>query len=85
VDPSSVVYVSFGSLDALGKSKWHNWRAGGRRGSNNYFLWVVRELEEAKLPKDFVRETSEKDLVIKWCPQLHVSGAQIYWVLLYSL
>ena len=47
----------------LEKSKWHNWRAGGRRGSNNYFLWVVRELEEAKLPKDFVREISEKDLV----------------------
>jgi pathogen-inducible salicylic acid glucosyltransferase len=72
------------SLDALGEEQMAS-LAGGRRGSNNYFLWVVRELEEAKLPKDFVREISEKDLVIKWCPQLHVSGAQIYWVLLYSL
>ncbi|XWS31162.1 hypothetical protein CRYUN_Cryun23aG0053400 [Craigia yunnanensis] len=42
------------------------------KGSNCYFLWVVRETEEAKLPNNFIEETSEKGLVVTWCPQLEV-------------
>ncbi|KAE8038035.1 hypothetical protein FH972_010581 [Carpinus fangiana] len=67
----SVVYVSFGSLAAFGVEQMEE-IAWGLRMSNRCFLWVVRELEEAKLPKNFVEETSEKGLVVRWCPQLEV-------------
>jgi pathogen-inducible salicylic acid glucosyltransferase len=67
----SVVYVSFGSLVAFEVEQMEE-IAWGLRMSNRCFLWVVRELEEAKLPKNFVEETSEKGLVVRWCPQLEV-------------
>ncbi|KAF2289035.1 hypothetical protein GH714_024311 [Hevea brasiliensis] len=67
----SVVYVSFGSLATLGAEQMEELCWGLRR-SNCYFLWVVRESEEAKLPENFVQETSEKGLVVRWCPQLEV-------------
>jgi pathogen-inducible salicylic acid glucosyltransferase len=67
----SVVYVSFGSMAALEVEQMAE-LAWGLRMSNNYFLWVVRASEEAKLPKNFVEETSEKGLVVRWCPQLEV-------------
>ncbi|XP_059664371.1 mogroside IE synthase-like [Cornus florida] len=67
----SVVYVSFGSLAELGIEQMEE-LAWGLRGSNKYFLWVVRASEEAKLPKDFVEETSKKGLVVSWCPQMEV-------------
>ncbi|CBI33059.3 unnamed protein product, partial [Vitis vinifera] len=38
--------------------------------SNAYFLVVVRESEQAKLPQNFKEETAEKGLVVSWCPQL---------------
>ncbi|KAL5794449.1 hypothetical protein ACOSP7_003043 [Xanthoceras sorbifolium] len=67
----SVVYVSFGSIavlkqDQMGELAW------GLKGSNCYFLWVVRESKETKLPKNFIEETSEKGLLVNWCPQLEV-------------
>ncbi|KAI3468413.1 hypothetical protein Pfo_025076 [Paulownia fortunei] len=46
--------------------------AWGLRLSNKHFLWVVRSSEESKLPKDFAQETSEKGLIVSWCPQLDV-------------
>ncbi|XP_062175064.1 UDP-glycosyltransferase 74F2-like [Alnus glutinosa] len=67
----SVVYVSFGSMAALEVEQMAE-LAWGLRMSNSYFLWVVRASEEAKLPKNFVEETSEKGLVVRWCPQLEV-------------
>lgn len=67
----SVVYVSFGSLAALNQDQMGE-LAWGLKGSNYYFLWVVRESEESKLPKNFIEETSEKGLVVSWCPQLEV-------------
>ncbi|KAL7201240.1 hypothetical protein ACSBR1_033031 [Camellia fascicularis] len=67
----SVVYVSFGSLAELGVDQMEE-LAWGLGDSNYHFLWVVGSKEEAKLPKDFVRETSEKGLVVSWCPQLQV-------------
>ncbi|KAL7201231.1 hypothetical protein ACSBR1_033022 [Camellia fascicularis] len=63
----SVVYVSFGSLAELRVDQMEE-LAWGLGDSNCHFLWVVRSKEEAKLPKDFVRETSEKGLVVSWCP-----------------
>ncbi|KAM7510947.1 hypothetical protein LguiB_009822 [Lonicera macranthoides] len=67
----SVVYVSFGSLAKLGSNQMEE-LAWGLRRSSKYFLWVVRVSEEAKLPDKFVEETSEKGLVVSWCPQLDV-------------
>ncbi|KAL6343273.1 hypothetical protein AAG906_022189 [Vitis piasezkii] len=70
-DTGSVVYVSFGSLASLGEEQMEE-LAWGLKRSNSQFLWVVRELEKKKLPSNFVEETSEKGLVVSWCPQLEV-------------
>ena len=70
-DTVSVVYVSFGSLASLGEEQMEE-LAWGLKRSNSQFLWVVRELEKKKLPSNFVEETSEKGLVVSWCPQLEV-------------
>lgn len=67
----SVVYVSFGSMAVLEAEQIEE-LAWGLRMSNTYFLWVVRESEQPKLPTNFVEETSEKGLVVHWCPQLEV-------------
>ncbi|TXG72998.1 hypothetical protein EZV62_001577 [Acer yangbiense] len=67
----SVVYVSFGSLAALGEEQMEE-LAWGLKRSNSYFLWVVRESEEKKLPSNFIEETSDKGLVVTWSPQLQV-------------
>ncbi|XP_022759824.1 UDP-glycosyltransferase 74E2-like [Durio zibethinus] len=67
----SVVYVSFGSLAAVEAEQMEE-IAWGLKGSKSQFLWVVRASEEAKLPKTFVDQTSEKGLVVTWCPQLEV-------------
>ncbi|XP_021834106.1 UDP-glycosyltransferase 74E2-like [Prunus avium] len=64
-------YVSFGSVAKLGEEKVEELCLGLRR-SKHYFLWVVRASESAKLPKGFAEETSEKGLVVSWCPQLEV-------------
>ncbi|WCJ37274.1 UDP-Glycosyltransferase superfamily protein [Euphorbia peplus] len=66
----SVVYVSFGSIANINEEQMEE-LALGLKSSNCYFLWVVREPEQSKLPKNFV---SEKGLVVKWCPQLEVLG-----------
>ncbi|XVF32010.1 hypothetical protein REPUB_Repub17cG0044500 [Reevesia pubescens] len=67
----SVIYVSFGSLASAGDEQMAE-LVWALKGSNCYFLWVVRETEEAKLPNKFRKETSEKGLVVSWCPQLEV-------------
>ncbi|KAF6145684.1 hypothetical protein GIB67_002778 [Kingdonia uniflora] len=67
----SVIYVSFGSVVPLSEDDMEE-LAWGLRNSNKHFLWVVRETEELKLPIDFVKETSDKGLVVKWCSQMEV-------------
>ena len=67
----TVVYVSFGSLAALGEEQMEE-LAWALKRSNSYFLWVVRETETKKLPINFLEETSERGLVVTWCPQLEV-------------
>ncbi|KAK7316333.1 hypothetical protein VNO77_35289 [Canavalia gladiata] len=66
----SVVYVSFGSL-AIFDEKQMEELAWSLRECSSYFLWVVRESEQIKLPKDFEKKT-EKGLVVTWCSQLEV-------------
>ena len=70
-DTGTVVYVSFGSMAALGEEQMEELALGLKR-SNRYFLWVVRESETKKLPTKFVEETTERGLVVTWCPQLEV-------------
>ncbi|KAI3926030.1 hypothetical protein MKW98_028166 [Papaver atlanticum] len=38
------------------------------------FLWVVKQAEENKIPSEFLEKisTSDKGLMIRWCPQLEV-------------
>ena len=67
----SVVYASFGSMAALGEEQMEELSLG-LKNSNCNFLWVVRESEEKKLPDNFLEETTEKGLVVTWCPQLDV-------------
>lgn len=69
----SVAYVSFGSMAELKVDQMHELAMGLRR-SNCYFLWVVRPSEAEKLPQGFANgtETSQKGLIVTWCPQLEV-------------
>ncbi|KAM5569913.1 mogroside IE synthase-like [Rosa sericea] len=69
--PGSVVYASFGSLADLSIEQTAE-LAWGLENSSFNFLWVVRETEKDKLPKNFVEEISGKGLVVSWCPQLQV-------------
>ncbi|XVF29641.1 hypothetical protein REPUB_Repub15cG0139400 [Reevesia pubescens] len=70
-ETGSVVYVSFGSLAAVGEDQMQELALGLRR-SNSFFLWVIRETEQEKLPANFIEESSEKGLVVSWSPQLEV-------------
>ncbi|GLT46084.1 hypothetical protein SLA2020_198690 [Shorea laevis] len=68
---NSVVYVSFGSVAELKEEQMEE-LAWGLKGSNCFFLWVVRASEEAKLPKTFTEEVAQKGLLVRWCSQLEV-------------
>ena len=70
-ETGSVVYTSFGSLASLGEEQMEE-LTWGLKNSNYYFLWVVRETEQQKLPSNFLEETVENGLVVNWCPQLEV-------------
>lgn len=67
----SVVYVSMGSWSQLETGQTEE-IAAALKNTGFHFLWVVRENERPKLPENFVDQTSEKGLVVSWCPQLEV-------------
>lgn len=69
--PRSVIYVSFGSLSVLTTEQTEE-LAWALRTHDSHFLWVVRSLEEAKLPPEFSEETSSRGLLVPWCHQLEV-------------
>ncbi|XP_052172420.1 mogroside IE synthase-like isoform X2 [Diospyros lotus] len=74
---ASVVYASFGSLACLSEAQmeelaWGLHNATAAAHFRFHFLWVVRASEEAKLPANFVDETSEIGLIVNWSPQLRV-------------
>ena len=70
-ETGSVVYVSFGSMTALGEEQMEEIAWGLKRSDCN-FLWVVRESEKKKLPSNFAEESSEKGLIVTWSQQLEV-------------
>ncbi|XP_019175396.1 PREDICTED: UDP-glycosyltransferase 74E2-like [Ipomoea nil] len=70
-EPKSVVYVSFGSYVVMSEEQMEE-IAWGLVQSNKYFIWIVRESELVKLPKDFKFKTFEKGIIVKWCSQVDV-------------
>jgi len=66
----SVVYVSFGSFAGPSAEQTEE-LACGLRDSGSYFMWVIRDSEQGRLPKGFL-DTVEKGLIVNWCPQLQV-------------
>ncbi|GAB4825783.1 hypothetical protein Ancab_008659 [Ancistrocladus abbreviatus] len=69
--PSSVVYVSFGSVCSLGEDQIME-LARALKASNCYYMWVIRASLQAKLPKTIFNEIGEKGIIVKWSPQLEV-------------
>ncbi|GAB4825837.1 hypothetical protein Ancab_008710 [Ancistrocladus abbreviatus] len=69
--PSSVVYVSFGSVCSLGEDQIME-LAWALKASNFYYMWVIRASLQAKLPKTIFNEIGEKGIIVKWSPQLEV-------------
>ncbi|KAK8480871.1 hypothetical protein V6N11_051361 [Hibiscus sabdariffa] len=63
----SVMYISFGSYASPGIEQSAE-LASALKETDVYFLWVVKETEKAILPYNFIEETSEKGLVVSWCP-----------------
>ncbi|EEF32575.1 flavonol 7-O-beta-glucosyltransferase UGT74F1 [Ricinus communis] len=68
----SVVYVSFGSIANNLSEKQMEEVAWGLKRSNFYFLWVVKNSEEHKLPKGYVEEVAPKGLIVNWSPQVKI-------------
>ncbi|MCO5581294.1 hypothetical protein L7F22_035173 [Adiantum nelumboides] len=72
--PSSVLYVSFGSVASLSLDHFQD-LALGLETSEQPFLWVIRpdSIEvplESALPDGFQERTKERGLIISWGPQL---------------
>ncbi|CAF1698379.1 unnamed protein product [Brassica napus] len=75
--PSSVVYISLGSLGLM-ENKDMLEMARGLSNSNQPFLWVIRpgsvpgsEWTES-LPEEFSKLVSERGYIVKWAPQMEV-------------
>ncbi|KAE9607794.1 hypothetical protein Lal_00013400 [Lupinus albus] len=71
--PSSVIYVSFGSITELSQKQMNNF-ALALKNSNKSFLWVIRShgsnnSNASDLPIEFLEETKGRGLVVKWSPQ----------------
>ncbi|OIV93780.1 hypothetical protein TanjilG_07683 [Lupinus angustifolius] len=71
--PSSVIYISFGSIIALSQKQMNN-VALALKNSNKSFLWVIRthgsnNSNASDLPLEFLEETKGRGFVVKWSPQ----------------
>ncbi|KAM0025226.1 putative UDP-glucuronosyl/UDP-glucosyltransferase, UDP-glycosyltransferase family [Helianthus debilis subsp. tardiflorus] len=74
--PSSVVYISFGSVVSLSQEQVTE-MAYGVLNSGVSFLWVMRNNvtstgASGKLPKGFLEEAGERGMVVQWSPQAQV-------------
>ena len=58
-ETGSVVYTSFQIMAFLKEEQMED-LTWGLKNSNFYFLWVVREIEQQKLPCNFLKEMVEK-------------------------
>lgn len=76
--PSSVIYISFGSLIALSDQQFES-IATALKNNNRPFLWVVKGSEIRRtsdgvggLPSEFLEETKDQGIVVPWSPQTKV-------------
>ncbi|XP_038717322.1 7-deoxyloganetin glucosyltransferase-like [Tripterygium wilfordii] len=71
-EPSSVVYVNFGSVTVMNPEQLIEF-AWGLANSEKPFLWVIRpDLvtgDSAVLPGEFVNGTKQRGLMVSWCAQ----------------
>ncbi|KAI7988677.1 7-deoxyloganetin glucosyltransferase [Camellia lanceoleosa] len=74
-EPSSVVYVNFGSVTVMSQKQLVEF-AWGLANNNHCFLWIIRpDLvigDSAILPPEFIAETKQRGLIEGWCPQEEV-------------
>ncbi|KAH9712125.1 UDP-glycosyltransferase 84B1 [Citrus sinensis] len=69
--PSSVIYISFGSLLVLSQNQIDS-IAAALINTKRPFLWVIRSQENKEggvLPAGFLEVTKDRGLVVKWCSQ----------------
>ncbi|TKW09118.1 hypothetical protein SEVIR_6G072200v4 [Setaria viridis] len=74
--PSSVIYVSFGSLVSIDAHELTE-MAWGLAGSKRSFLWVVRPrlvrgCESSELPAELREEVRGRGRIVSWAPQQEV-------------
>lgn len=73
--PSSVLYVSFGSIAVMSMAQLQE-LALGLEASQQPFLWVVRpdiaEGKPAVLPEGFTERIGDRGRIVQWAPQLKV-------------
>ncbi|MCD7472520.1 hypothetical protein HAX54_013778 [Datura stramonium] len=75
--PSSVVYISFGSIVML-QQKQIDELAYGLLNSGVNFLWVLKEPSTGtgflpvKLPDGFLDKAGDRAKIVQWCPQEQV-------------
>nr|XP_043606207.1 UDP-glycosyltransferase 74B1-like [Erigeron canadensis] len=71
---NSVVYTSFGSMVSLSQLEMEE-IAWGLKESNFNFIWVVRDSERHKLPKEFldlITQNQKAGMIVNWCNQLEM-------------
>lgn len=75
--PSSLVYISFGSVVILKKEQVEE-IAYGLLNSGVNFLWVIRpptkvqNFDPLSLPNGFLEKAGDKAKIVQWCPQEQV-------------
>nr|XP_043623627.1 UDP-glycosyltransferase 84B1-like [Erigeron canadensis] len=70
--PSSVVYISFGTLLFLSEKEIES-IALGLKNTKQPFLWVIRPKENQQVPKlDILDEIKDQGLIVNWSPQTEV-------------
>ncbi|XP_043687285.1 7-deoxyloganetin glucosyltransferase-like isoform X2 [Telopea speciosissima] len=71
-EPSSVVYVNFGSITVMTPQQLVEF-AWGLANSEQTFLWIIRpDLvagDSAVLSSEFLSQTKERGMLASWCPQ----------------
>ncbi|KAJ4967435.1 hypothetical protein NE237_019284 [Protea cynaroides] len=71
-EPCSVVYVNFGSITVMAPQQLVEF-AWGLANSEQTFLFIIRpdlvRGDSAILPFEFVKQTKERGMLARWCPQ----------------
>ncbi|XP_008801969.1 anthocyanidin 3-O-glucosyltransferase 7-like [Phoenix dactylifera] len=71
--PSSVAYVSFGTVISLPTAELAE-LAAGLEASGAPFLWSLKDECKERLPVGFLDRTGSRGLLVPWAPQVEVLG-----------